>query len=1685
MAAAEFPPQYPAGVLISETPNISPREAPAPRYARTRKVVRKTTKGSGIGVSTVLLLLLLVVLLLQWQPVKSWAIGAIINRVNPFPDTELTVEGVRGTIVGSLELSGLRLTRADGTVPVYVDTASVSYRLLPALVGKLRIDRILLAGVRASAVRDSSGVLDLAEPFQGASDTTKADLRVERATVRNSSLSVSDSSGRWAVHNLGIEIRALSTLPALELRLDTLYGAVADPVSSLPGHVAASGRFIGQNISLDSLIFQTSRSQLHASGQWSGAAWPADSLSIHLQATPLYFDDVSPLIPMLAPGQSTTIIARGHAQGQDTRLTLAAQIGGGQVDIDLTANLPDPSSSDSVSIRGSVVATDVDLARVLSKMPGLTPLSTTAEANLAGTSWSTLSGTASLKARQFRWEDIRLADLDLGQSWETGTVTSLMTARINGGRTRVSGTAQPFAEGIPVDATATLSGWDLREWTENTEGSVNATARLRGTFAADRWTADIKLDTTRVGDCLISGPVSATQIPSGLSAHIELEACGGNLVGDGSFVAATQAWQVNRLAISDLAWAGALSDSASSRISAVVTASGLGATYAGSVSMGTLRYADYRVDSLRAEVIGQSEVWRANGTVHTGPGEVSFAGSGVAGIADIERLVVRNLNAAYTAGLEEFDTSISASATGRIGDEKGRLDITVDSSRVNQQLLAGGEAWLDLGQNSLATEGRLMLVSDGYLGWRGAAEIDPLSVTLDSLYFRHLDLSSILPGQVPSDLSGAASGSLQGKLAAGELHLEGGSYNGIPIDAAWAALSASADSARVDTNLGLGGGTLRLVGGLDRVSERYSGRLQLDRVDALRLVALDTLGSSVSGSIDLSGTGLSPLDGGRLTAAIDSLRFAYGGIEVDSAAGRFEWRNGVLDIPSLRLWGDPLSMQLAGSIPVLEEAPSQAYRLDGRISGQNIRPIAELFNQDIGTSSTEIVIQGRGQPSAFRVSVQADVDGLVYGDLHITSSDLLASAELGRQLSPEVAEVRYTGSQLSLPGIIADRATATLSLRNDSLRLETALLVDAGRSLSFAADLDSSRTRFTLTQLNADLDDAEWALVAPADVSLVDGIEISGLVAVADSQRIALGGQAFGSVPDNMYFSASDVRLDAITDILGFAGFGATFSSSLSMTSDGRPESRSISGTLSGDIRHLGDRAGRVDARVAVRDNRLNIDAAIRHTEGAEALVRGFIPLAITADDVSAEPVSLRLDAEDFPVDWTLPFFDPFLVDELDGLLGAQVSVRGTYGEPTLSGSARLLNGRMGLPTLGKPRKSLIYDRMNVFLSLSEDAVSVDSASVRSGNGTAAATGTVQFADLSLGEIDLDIIAREFLAIESAPYRAIIGGDMSLRGTTLAPRLGGRLQVAQGDFYLTDETSAAAFEPVTLSRTDLLTLQERFGIRVSESDTTNFDFYEAMDIQDLRVDLARNTWLRSVSNPKMEIQFSGSIDVAKRPYSDVQVFGTIEVIPDRSQIDQFGRRFEIERGTLTFNGPAGEPDMNLRAVYNVRSRRTQANEVTITLQATGSPQDLELAFSSDPTMELADIVSYIATGRPASQSLQFGGSTTEDYLQSAAGLAMGPITSLVENLAGSGLGLDVVEIEQDESSGLMLTAGKYVSPRFFVSVSQPVSLGSTSQTSSGSDTQVTMEYEIVRSLLVSLLSRGTVLRVTLRWERAY
>jgi translocation and assembly module TamB len=161
--------------------------------------------------------------------------------------------------------------------------------------------------------------------------------------------------------------------------------------------------------------------------------------------------------------------------------------------------------------------------------------------------------------------------------------------------------------------------------------------------------------------------------------------------------------------------------------------------------------------------------------------------------------------------------------------------------------------------------------------------------------------------------------------------------------------------------------------------------------------------------------------------------------------------------------------------------------------------------------------------------------------------------------------------------------------------------------------------------------------------------------------------------------------------------------------------------------------------------------------------------------------------------------------------------------------------------------------------------------------------------------------------------------------------------------------------------------------------------------------------------------------------------------------------------------------------------------VVIVLGMEGEVGDLRIELSSEPSMETADIVSYIATGRPAARALDFedsGGGVTS----AGTNLALNQASNVLEGLAADQLGLDVVEIRQDGLEGATLIAGRYVSPTLYLGIKQPVALrdaegGGT--VGRENRTEVELELQAYRWLLLNLQSGGEALQFFLRARHGY
>jgi autotransporter translocation and assembly factor TamB len=216
----------------------------------------------------------------------------------------------------------------------------------------------------------------------------------------------------------------------------------------------------------------------------------------------------------------------------------------------------------------------------------------------------------------------------------------------------------------------------------------------------------------------------------------------------------------------------------------------------------------------------------------------------------------------------------------------------------------------------------------------------------------------------------------------------------------------------------------------------------------------------------------------------------------------------------------------------------------------------------------------------------------------------------------------------------------------------------------------------------------------------------------------------------------------------------------------------------------------------------------------------------------------------------------------------------------------------------------------------------------------------------------------------------------------------------------------------------------------------------------------------------------------------MQFFGRVEPLPGRGGLDLYGRSFKLTEGDIRLSGPAAATRLDVTAQYQVPTQSGGDDAgVLIDVHATGRTDSLELDFSADPTMTQEDIVSYIVTGRPASDNPLVGQGTGVEGGQ----LALNALSEAVAGQAGEGLGFDVFQIRQNGAQGLTLTAGRYLGSKLFASLQQPLQIGGTAEASAtrSSGPGFELEYSLERWLRSTLRGGSLPAAFLFRGRHAY
>lgn len=173
----------------------------------------------------------------------------------------------------------------------------------------------------------------------------------------------------------------------------------------------------------------------------------------------------------------------------------------------------------------------------------------------------------------------------------------------------------------------------------------------------------------------------------------------------------------------------------------------------------------------------------------------------------------------------------------------------------------------------------------------------------------------------------------------------------------------------------------------------------------------------------------------------------------------------------------------------------------------------------------------------------------------------------------------------------------------------------------------------------------------------------------------------------------------------------------------------------------------------------------------------------------------------------------------------------------------------------------------------------------------------------------------------------------------------------------------------------------------------------------------------------IDARIGGTLQLASSPGEPLTATGEVRVT--RGTYRAYGRELAIERGILRFDGPPGNPALDIRAMR-------RETEVAAGVSIVGTARAPRVSLVSEPQLPDAEKLSWLVLG----QGLSSTSGAQVGALQSAAGslLAQGAAAGVQSQIAST-LGVDSISLgrSQDNLQQRIVTVGKRLSSRLFLS----------------------------------------------------
>jgi translocation and assembly module TamB len=285
---------------------------------------------------------------------------------------------------------------------------------------------------------------------------------------------------------------------------------------------------------------------------------------------------------------------------------------------------------------------------------------------------------------------------------------------------------------------------------------------------------------------------------------------------------------------------------------------------------------------------------------------------------------------------------------------------------------------------------------------------------------------------------------------------------------------------------------------------------------------------------------------------------------------------------------------------------------------------------------------------------------------------------------------------------------------------------------------------------------------------------------------------------------------------------------------------------------------------------------------------------------------------------------------ESQGAAQVDALVEGTFGQPRISGRARLENAALNYSDL-----PIGLSNVNGDLIFSSDHVSFSNVKAAAGGGTLLLGGTVTFVGPPQRvRYDLNIRANQVRVRWPTGMSWLLNADARMIGNTEAATLGGAVTLNR--LMLTGGPDVAA----------ALLMAPR-GPAVESEVSSPF-------LRNLQLDFAVNSGAGSrLEWPGAHIETDANVRV-RGTWSRPSVLGHVHLLS--GEVSFRGNKYRLNRGDMNFANPLQlDPVLNIEAVTTI-----QQYEITVDL--TGRASALRLSYHSDPPLPETDVISLLALG---------------------------------------------------------------------------------------------------------------------------